>query len=162
MNRKISILVLLALAAALIAAGCGNGDGDGDGDSTSSTGGGESPEKQALIAQADRICAQGDAKIDKGGQKFAGTTGNKVDELVNTVIAPGYRDQIEQLRELTPPEDDQAVYDEFLSTFEQGVDQLEANPEELGGGPALGRIIEARDIAADFGMQACARGAPSS
>jgi hypothetical protein len=161
MNRKISILVLLALAAALIATGCGNGDGDGD--SASSTGGGESPEKQALIAQADRICAQGDAKIDAGGQKFAGTT-NKVDQLVNTVIAPGYRDQIEQLRELTPPEDDQAEYDEFLSTFEQGVDQLEANPEELGGGPALGRIIEARDIAADFGMQACARGAgaPSS
>ena len=161
MNRQISILVLLALAAALIAAGCG--DGDDDGGSASSTGGGESPEKQALIAQADRICAQGDAKIDAGGQKFAGTT-NKVDQLVNTVIAPGYRDQIEQLRELTPPEDDQAVYDEFLNTFEQGVDQLEANPEELGGGPALGRIIEAREIAADYGMQACARGAgaPSS
>ena len=160
MNRQISILVLLGLAAALIAAGCGNGD-DG---SASSTDGGESPEKQALIAQADRICAQGDAKIDAGGQKFAGTTGNKVDQLVNMVIAPGYRDQIEQLRELTPPEDDQAFYDEFLNTFEQGVDQLEANPEELGGGPALGRIIEAREIAADYGMQACARGAgaPSS
>ena len=160
MKRQISTLVLLALAT-LTAVSCG--DGDGDGGTISSAGGGAPLSKQELISQADQICAEGDAKIDAGGQQFAGTT-NKVDQLVNTVIAPGYRDQIEQLRELTPPEDDQAVYDEFLNTLEQGVDQLEANPEELGGGPALGRIIEAREIAADYGMQACARGAgaPSS
>ena len=115
MTRKLSILALLfALAVALPVVGCGDdddGDAGGDGGTTTSAGGGEPLSKQEFISQADRICAQGDAEIDRAGQEFAGTSGEEVDELVLTVIAPGYRDQIEQIRELTPPEGDEAEID---------------------------------------------------
>jgi hypothetical protein len=151
-NRQISIALMLALAAALIAAGCGDGDG-----STSSTAAGEPLSKAEFISQADQICAEGDAKIDEGGQAFAGTAGEKVDELVGTVIVPGYRDEIEQLRELTPPEGDEAEVEEFLNTFEQGIDALDQNPEQLAGGAALKTITEARVLAFKYGFKSCAR-----
>lgn len=150
MHRLLLILILAAIAAALLgAAGCGD-----DGGSSGS----EPLNKEELIAAADQICAEGDAEIDAAGQAFAGSTG-EVDELVRTVIAPGLRDQIEQLRELTPPAGDQPAFDEFLNTFEQGVDQLEANPEQLAGGQAVRTILEARRLAREYGMQSCSRGA---
>ena len=78
------------------------------------------------------------------------------------MIAPGYREQIDQLEELTPPEADQARIDEFLSTFATGVDQLDANPDQIVGGEAVATIIEARQIARAYGMEACARGAAAT
>ena len=161
MTRKLSILALLiALAVALPVVGCGDDDDDdagGDGGTTTSAGGGEPLSKQEFISQADRICAQGDAEIDRGGQEFAGTSGEEVDELVLTVIAPGYRDQIEQIRELTPPEGDEAEIDEFLNTFEDGIEQLEADPSQLANGEALKTIVEARSLAFEYGFKSCAR-----
>jgi hypothetical protein len=150
MNRLLPILILAAMAVALLgAAGCGD-----DGDSSGS----EPLSKEELIAEADQVCAEGDAEIDAAGQAFAGST-DRVDELVRTVIAPGLREQIEQLRELTPPAGDQPAFDEFVDTFEQGVDRLEANPEQLARGLAVKTILEARELAREYGMQSCSRGA---
>ena len=156
MNRLLRKLAPIFLAtAALAVAGCGDDDSD-------ETSGSEPLSKQEFIVAADEICASGDAEIDEGGQAFAGTEGEKVDELVGTVIAPGYREQIDQLSELVPPEADQAQIDEFLSTFETGVDQLEENPDQIVGGQAVATILEARQLARAYGMEACARGAAAT
>ncbi|MBM3667300.1 MAG: hypothetical protein FJW90_07445 [Actinobacteria bacterium] len=155
MNRSTRLplmLLMLLVSAALLAAGCGE-DGDGGGE-----GGGEELSKEEFVAQADEICAEGDAKIDEGGKAFAGTTGGKVEELVGTVVAPGYRDQIAQLRELEPPADEADEVEEWLDTFEQGVDELADSPKELAGGAALDTIVESRGMASELGLGACARG----
>jgi hypothetical protein len=160
LNRRLSSLLLAVLAAALIASGCGGGDSSSNGSSSSSsTPSGTALSKDEFISKADQICAEGDAQIDKGGQAFAGTKGGKVDELVNTVIAPGLRNEIDQLRKLTPPEGDQAAVKDFLDTLERGVDQMEADPTQLAGGAALDTIIKARGLALAYGMSSCARGA---
>ena len=156
MHRLPRRLVPLLLAiGALGIAGCGDDDSDGSAAS-------EPLSKQEFIAAADEICASGDAEIDEGGQAFAGTEGEQVDELVGTVIVPGYREQIDQLEQLVPPEADQAQIDKFLNTFATGVDQLEENPDQIVGGQAVATIIEARQIARAYGMEACARGAAAT
>ena len=133
MRRTIVILVALALAAvALTATGCGDDDG---GDETS-TGSDQSLSKEEFIAQGDQICTEGDAKIDAEGSQpqFAGRPGQVV-QLVRQVIVPGMRAQLQQLRELPPPEGDEAEIQAMLDAFEQGIDELEANPRQLAGAP---------------------------
>lgn len=145
-TRMPHLLVLALALAAVLLAGCG------DGDST-----GEPPSKQEFISKADQICEQGDAEIDAEGQEFAGRA-DVVEELTRTVIVPGYRDQLAQLRELTPPEGDEAEIKKFLGTFERGVDQLDASPRQLAGGRAIRTIIDARRLARSYGMGSCSRG----
>lgn len=163
-RRHTRILAALAAAAAAIAlAGCGGDDDSGDGDAGSTDTSAQapdpasiSPEQRAFITKADKICSEGDAKIDKGGQAFAGTS-NKVDQLVTTVIVPGTREEIEQLRALEPPAGDSDQVNEFIDTLEEGMDQLEETPSDLAGGPALQTIIDARALAFEYGLVDCAR-----
>jgi hypothetical protein len=153
MTRRPSTLLALALTALAIGA-CGDDD---DGDSTEPTSTGAELSKEEFIAQADEICAKGDAAIDKQGAAFAASAGQRNDELVGDVIAPGLREEIEQIRALNPPASDKKEVDAFLDKFEEGVDALEENPDQLAGGPALQTVIEARALAADYGFNACAR-----
>ena len=157
---------LLALLAALLLSACGGDDGGGPADqeteptATSAQApdpAGLTPEQRAFIAQADAICRKGDAAIDRAGQKFAGTSGEKVDELVRTVIVPGTQREIEQLRALEPPPGDADQVNEFIDTLEAGFDQLAADPKQLAGGGALQTIVEARKLAFEYGMVDCAR-----
>ena len=151
MNRLLrSLTPLLVALIALGLAACGDDSGGDD------SGGDEPLSKEDFIAQADEICATGDAELDEAGQAFAG--GENADELITTVIVPGYRDQLEQIGELNPPEADQAEIQRFLDTFEQGVDMLAANPDQVLNGKAFEKIIEARKIAEAYGMQSCSRG----
>ena len=146
MNRLLrSLTPLLVALIALGLAACGD-----------DSGGDEPLSKEDFIAQADEICATGDAELDEAGQAFAG--GENADELITTVIVPGYRDQLEQIGELNPPEADQAEIQRFLDTFEQGVDMLAAHPDQVLNGEAFEKIIEARKLAEAYGMQSCSRG----
>ena len=154
MRGPTATLLALALLSGLISA-CGGDDGDDE--STTPTPTGPELTKQQFIAQADEICAKGDAAIDKQGLAFSESGGTDNGELVADAIAPGLRGEIEQIRALTPPASDQEAVDAFLNRLEEGVDALEENPEQLGGGPALQTVIDARVLAADYGFDACAR-----
>lgn len=157
---------LLAVTATLLLSACGGDEGGDSGEAgteptTTSAQAPDpaslTPEQRAFIAQADAICRRGDAAIDKAGQRFAGTSGEKVDELVRTVIVPGTQKEIEQLRALEPPPGDTEQVNAFIDTLEQGFDQLAADPRQLAGGEALQTIIEARKLAFEYGMVDCAR-----
>ena len=146
-----AVSALAALAAVLVLGmGCGDDDGGDEGDSEA---------RQEFIAQADRICGEGDAEIDAAGQKFSSRRPNDVAGLVSMIIVPGQREQLEELKRLEPPEGDEEAWSEFLDTYEQGVDQLEDAPGQVTNGEAFNTILEARNIARDYGLEACARGA---
>lgn len=151
MRRAIRNPICVAAASALVLIGCGN---DGDGSESGST-----TDKQEFIAAADEVCAEGDAELDAQGREFTLANPRDLEGLVGTVIVPGLREQLEQLRELDPPEEDRAQIEEFVDTLERGVDQLEANPDQLLTGRAARTILDARKQAEAYGMVGCARGA---
>jgi len=145
---------LLALLATLVlcvfAAACGD-----DGDTSS----GEALSKEEFIAQADEICAAGDAQIDAQGEDFTGRTDPSAREaLVTTVIVPGTRDQLEQIRALSPPEGDEDEVNEFLDTLDRGLDELEDDPELLAAEEGPATILDARKLAMEYGFKSCDRG----
>ncbi len=147
-----ALLAALALAIAAFAiAGCGD---DGDDTETSS---GDPLSKEEFIAQADEICESGDADIEQQALDLG--VGVDPDELVTTVIVPGTRQQVEQIRELAPPEGDEEEINEFLDTFDRGLDELENDPATLTKAKT---IAEARTLAANYGFQSCDTGGTSS
>ena len=136
---------------ALTAAGCGDDDGD-----ETSTGSDQSLSKEEFIAQGDQIRTEGDAKIDAEGAQPSSPGGPARSASLVQVIVPGMRAQLQQLRELPPPEGDEAEIQEMLDAFEQGID--DDNPRQLAGGAALDRITEARVLFGDYGFMSCNRG----
>jgi hypothetical protein len=151
-NSTKTRLAILLTALAAFAAGCGDDDDDGGGD------GGQLSHEE-LITQADAICTEGGNQINADAREFSKANFDDLDGLVHTIIVPGYRDQIDQLRELQPPAEDKAQYDRFVNGFEDGVEQLDATPEDINGGKAFTTFVEARGEAKDLGMVSCSRGA---
>jgi len=75
------------------------------------------------------------------------------------VIVPGTRDQVEQIRSLVPPEGDEDEINEFLDTFDRGIDELENDPSILAKAET---IAEARQLATAYGFKSCNSGGTAS
>jgi hypothetical protein len=112
-------LSLAAGAAALLVAGCG----------------GEERLSQAEFQeQGNAICAKYDKQIEEIGTP---TSVEEVPAYVNKVL-PIVERQIEDMKELNPPEEDQETYDKMIAEAEKTVD----------AGRDLGEAAEANDDAA--------------
>lgn len=151
-GKLTAILAALAVAVAAFAvAGCGDDSDDTD------TASGDPLSKEEFIAQADEICETGDAQIEQEALELG--TNADADTLVTTVIVPGTRTQVEQIRALVPPEGDEETINEFLDTFDRGLDELENDPSILVKAKT---IAEARQIATAYGFNSCNTGGTAS
>lgn len=156
--RNLIALLALLCAIALAVAGCGDDGDDGDDGATATqTATGPALSKEEFIRRADRICAEGDAEIDAEGLEFAGRE-DALNELVQTVIVPMTRQQVDQIRALTPPKGDEEQINEFLDTLERGLSEIEANPSLIATTGGTATLIEARQLADDYGFKSCNRG----
>ncbi len=147
----IRYLLALSLAAAAVVAGCG---GDDDGSSNALT-------KDEFVAQADKICKQGDAKIQQAAAKaFAqGQQPSKDDQVtfVAKTVVPETQAQIDGIRELTPPEGDADQVTAILDAADQGIAQIKQDPAAITNGGSS-PLAEASQLAGDYGLKACGQG----
>lgn len=139
------ILAALLAALALIAAGCG-GDDEG-----------EALTKEEFITQADEICAAGDEEITATADEQFGELEEEppVEEqeaFLTDVVAPNYEDQLAQIRELNPPEEDAEQVDELLSALEDLIAQLRDEPSAV---LEATEAPEASTLAQEYGLQNC-------
>lgn len=125
--RRLWLLVPLAALLAL-AAGCG---GDG---------GGGRLTKEELITQADAICREYDAKIEAEARNLPQvdpTAANTSDEDLRKFgegipkIVGIARDQVSELRDLSPPEDFEAGYEETMDELDEAIDELDEAGEAM-------------------------------
>jgi hypothetical protein len=114
-----SAVALVAGATALAAAGCG---------------GEERLSRAEFQEQGNAICAKYDKQIEEIGTP---TSVEEVPEYVNKAL-PIVERQIEDMKELNPPEEDQEAYDEMIADAEKTVE----------AGRDLGEAAEANDEAA--------------
>ena len=139
------ILAALLAALALIAAGCG-GDDEG-----------EALTKEEFITQADEICAAGDEEITATADEQFGELKEEppVEEqeaFLTDVVAPNYEDQLAQIRELNPPEEDAEQVDELLGALEDLIAQLRDEPSAV---LEATEPPEASTLAQEYGLQNC-------
>lgn len=145
MNKPMLAFAALLSAAVLFAAGCG-----GDDDSSSDQ---PAPTKSAYIVDADAICTTGQSEFETIVEDLPNDIeAPESQAAITDEIVPLYRDQIEQLRALTPPEGDEDTTAEIYDAVEEAVDVVEENPSALD---EVETFEEANTLATDYGFKVC-------
>lgn len=140
---------LVPLLALVLVAGCGGG------------GGGDRLTREQFVAQADAICKRQVARIKAVPQP---KTLEELEEYADKVL-PLAREEIDQLRELEPPEADEEKVDRMLDEVEATVSAVErigaaaksGDQAELQAAIAEGQAADARAerVARELGLKVC-------
>jgi hypothetical protein len=150
---RIRILGVACALALMGAAGCGGDDEESA----------EAPTKEEFIAEADRICAEGDAEIDAAAQETFSEgrpSPQEQEQFLEETVLPSIQQQIDGIRELTPPEGDEEEVDEFLISADAAVGEVEANPSLLTQGEegsSTDPFAETARLGEQYGFRNCAQ-----
>ncbi len=144
-------LLTLGVALALVA-GCGGGD---DNKSGSGGGGGGEPLSQTdLVSKANQICREGSKKINTKAQEVQSKiqeakSAEEQQKVVADVLedtAKEYDPYLDQLRDLTPPDDLKADWDKFMA----GIDKAFALIPDLADATRDGDRNKLQDLTDQF------------
>lgn len=161
-------LFVLALAA------CG---GDSDSDPVTTDADVLVPSKRDYVVQADTICGQSEQGVQTEAEVALGVSADdftvaESGEIVfkpgrrpsdaeirafgTDVVIPRLREQIADLRALTPPTGDEQEVDRIYAAAEAGVDKLEADPSLFNDEGAVTRELnQAERLARSYGFFDC-------
>ncbi|MBK5233211.1 MAG: hypothetical protein JJE13_09565 [Thermoleophilia bacterium] len=143
MSRISSRIALIGVGAVLVAAGvagCGGSSDDSSSDALS---------KDDYIAQANEICSNLTADVAGLGDDFSSSYGSGEYEAASITLSDGndkINTALDELKALTPPEEDQATIDEYLSLND---DQSEIS-DQLVDAVADGDDTKIKDLGAQI------------
>ena len=144
------------LVVAVIAlAGCGGGEPDGD---TYPAGVSRPLAKVEFLAEADRICASTNARIEAAADDLAGGRRHpppaEVRRVVIGVAIPALESEVRAIRAIGAPAGDGQEIDAILAATQEGIEQIRADPQAVldGPPPALRR---AGRLARAYGSAEC-------
>ena len=154
-SRLAALLAALAIAAfAVFAAGCGDSDDDGTTDS------GASLTKAEFVKQANAICAANNKEIDAEFEEFAEDnnlsknkppTPEQLEQAADDFLLPIVNDQIDELREIEPPEAQAGAFEALLDEAEAEAEKLEDDPSTLDEQS----FVKVNKRARALGLEAC-------
>jgi hypothetical protein len=123
------------LLAGVAVAGCGGDDLDGDDDQVT-TSGPLVPSKRDYISQADGLCAFYESRVEE--------------------LGPTLREELDEVRAITPPAGDEAQVAAIFDAAARAVDGLEADPATFVDDAAVRRLFaDARRTGRRYGLQEC-------
>jgi hypothetical protein len=155
-NKGLIAVFVGVVAIAAIVAGCGSSDDE----SSSLT-------KAQFVAQADAICKAGNAEIESEFEAFAKK--NNIDEneepskaqkveLSETILAPNVTNQAEEIRALEAPSGDEDEVSAMLDSLDEGVEEVEANPQAPFESKQPNPFGPANKLAQEYGLKVCGQG----
>jgi hypothetical protein len=136
MKRYLILMLGCIVAVGLIAAGCGSDD-NGD----SGGGGGDALSKEDFLAQGNQICKDGNAALNAADAP-AGRDEASLDAFVADTFVPNIQGQIDDLNDLTPPDEIADDVNKALDDAQTALDRVKDDPSTL-----------ANDTFADVGQQ---------
>jgi hypothetical protein len=153
-NRGVIVSVAVGLAIGLLAAGCGGGGG---GDTASIS-------KAEFVKKANSICARTGKQVTSQFAAFVASYGGKEPEgdalkaaqkkIVETILAPNKRSEIEQLRKIGTPTDGEAQVESIVGGLERGIEEAEAQPTLAVTGKVKS-FVDAERQAGEYGLTGC-------
>jgi hypothetical protein len=152
---RLGAFAATALGIAALAMGCGDSGDDGTATAAPLT-------KAEFIRQADAICSKGGKESEAELAKFvkeqalpkgATPTAKQIAEAGSKILAPGLREQSDELHALGPPAEGADQIDEFLAGIDAAIGQLEENPAEAKSTAKL--FADTDKIAQEYGFKVC-------
>lgn len=169
MAKPSTIALVVALVAA--ASGCGGDDGEVTTDAPLV------PSVRDYIVQADTICAGAEQTIETEAEVVLGIDANdfrvlpsgeivfkpgrapspeRIERFGSEVVVPTLREQLADLRRLTPPSGDEAEVAEIYDTAERGLNRIAADPGLFNDRATVRRELgQARRLALVYGFVEC-------
>ena len=148
-----AIALVLTVAATAVTAGCG------DDETTSAPTTTGPPTKQAFLISADQICNSFESQIEAAGDDlFTGKhqpPPGQVRRFALRIAVPKLEAEIDAVRSLGAPRGDAEEINGILAASQQGVDQIERDPELIAGGQAPPGLRKAGRLAKAYGSQEC-------
>ncbi len=162
---RLSAILLVGLT--LIVVGCGEGVDESSTSTTSTTGtsgasgaSGAAGPQSDFAKQADEICREGGQEDDALAKEIFSDLGPneeptpaQLEEFVDEV-APSIQDQIDQVAELTPPEGDEDLVEQFVDQANRDLDAVEEDPSVLAGD--TDPFADTSQVAEELGITECA------
>lgn len=157
MNKGLIVALVGVVVTAAIVAGCGSSSGD---ETSSLT-------KAQFVAQADAICKKGNAEIESEAEAFQEKNGlgendepSKAQqaEVSETILAPNVKNQAEEIRALGAPSGDEDEISAMLDSLDEGVEEIEANPQGPFEANQPNPFGPANKIAKEYGLKVCGQG----
>lgn len=156
-GRGLVAMFVAALLVAAIGAGCGGSD------SGSTVAVSAEIDKPTFIKKADAVCKQTNVRTSEGWEDFVKSRGGDPEkafegedaenDFATTVVLAQKQKQVEELAELTAPEQDQDQVEAILAAYEEGIDVGEADPHAVMS--ATGVFKYAAKQAEDYGLREC-------
>jgi hypothetical protein len=154
LSAKLAIFTSCVFILGFLAIGCG------DSDSGSSDGEG-SIDRATFVKQADTICKKISGRmaaelkaLGEGKSRIVGSEGETALEVLKQIAIPGYEEELEEIRALGIPSDDQAQVKSFIEKMEKMIASAKSNPQDFGTGAAP--AYEAVELSGrQLGITAC-------
>jgi hypothetical protein len=144
--RRPHALLVLSVCLAIAAAGCGGGGEEAAPETTT----------DEYIAQADRICSEAAAAGDAAFRAAFGNeqpTAQEAAVYVGDEMVPALEAQLQELRELTPPEGDTETVNGIWDQVEDAIETIAEDPEASLG--AEDPFAEVTPEAEAYGFKSC-------
>lgn len=160
-------MLAATVAIVAIAVGCGGDDGDASGDDAASDGGAPALTKAVFVSKAKAICTRRKRELLKDLSDYSLAYRRKHPDKrasahafpggLREVGIPGLQAQLDELRELGVPSDDDGEAEAYLAAFQEAIDSVRERPRTTGL-QFIKDFQRSRDMARAYGIGACAFG----
>lgn len=168
---RLMVGMVMASAVCLLFTGCGS-QGGGSSTATVTVQADRPPTKAEFIEQVDAICAQRNPEVQALGERASNVADAADSSSDLGEVADIYREASsivetgdEELRALTPPAADTAIYNAYLRSFESQLAQVEALADAVDAADTekmeeVAEELETTDAASDgiakgYGFKVC-------
>jgi hypothetical protein len=138
-------LLVCALTLGLVLAGCGGGD--------------DNLTKAEFIKQADAICKQGNQRINAAAKDVFTTKQEpsqaQLKQFATETLIPDVQGQVDEVRALNEPSDDEAQVNEFLDSAQSELDKGKKDPLYMTTDKSFSK---ANQLGKQYGFKVCAQG----
>ncbi len=134
----------LAVVAAVSLAGCG--------------GGGDALTKSQFVEQGNKICERSQQRITEGAERRFTAKGEipsaqQITDFANETVDPALEEELNRLRELTPPEQDRERVEDILNAGQAGLEEVRRDPTSLIG--ERDPLENYSELASGYGLDKC-------
>jgi hypothetical protein len=115
--------------------------------------------KAEFVRQASQICLEGGEEISNASREQLGRgqpTEAELEEFVPETLVPAVEDQLDQIRDLGAPPDDEEEVEAILTETEEALSEIEDDPALILETGKDNPFSRADQLLIEYGLEACA------